>query len=56
MIAAALVTGLATEPVAADEDRTVALKATWFCGKSRNTRGAGGKLVSGESIALNNAQ
>jgi hypothetical protein len=34
----------------------VGLTATWYCGKSRNTRGSGGGLVSGESVALNNAQ
>jgi hypothetical protein len=35
---------------------TVGLAATWYCGKSGNTVGAGGSLVSGKSIALNNVQ
>jgi hypothetical protein len=34
----------------------ISLKATWYCGNSRHTRGAGGTLTSGQSVALNNSQ
>jgi hypothetical protein len=36
--------------------KTVTVKATWYCGKSAHTRGADGRLKSGKSISINNAQ
>jgi hypothetical protein len=46
----------AAAPKKSEVRKTVSLKATWYCGKSMHTRGAGGRLTSGKSIALNNSQ
>jgi hypothetical protein len=57
---ALIITEFATPIIVAGAEpkrsKEVTLKATWYCGKSQHTRGAGGRLVSGKSIALNNKQ
>jgi 3D (Asp-Asp-Asp) domain-containing protein len=43
-------------PIRKQVRKTVTMKGTWYTGDKLGTVGAGGKLKSGETLALNNSQ
>jgi hypothetical protein len=55
LLALSQVDSFAATPITTTKP-TTALKATWYTGDVLGFRGAGGKLKSGNSIAINNAQ